>query len=41
MDGIETFSMDRVLNKEHFYETKHAENVHQKASRRCLFNFGK
>ena len=27
---IETLSIDRVLNKEHFYGKKHAEKVHQK-----------
>ena len=27
---IETLSIDRVLNKEHFYGKNHAENVHQK-----------
>ena len=25
---IETLSIDRVLNKEHLHEKKHAENVH-------------
>ena len=27
---IETLSIDRVLNKEHFLGKNHAENVHQK-----------
>ena len=27
---IETLSIDRELNKEHFYKKNHAENVHQK-----------
>ena len=30
MHGIETLSIDRVLNKEHFYGKIHAENLHQK-----------
>ena len=28
--GIENLSIDRVLNKEHFYGKNDAENVHQK-----------
>ena len=28
MHGIETLSIDRVLNKEHFYGKIHAENLH-------------
>ena len=28
--GIENWSIDEVLNKEHFYEKNHAENKHQK-----------
>ena len=27
---IETLSIDREFNKEHFYEKNHAKNVHQK-----------
>ena len=30
MHGFETLSIDRVLNKEHFYGKIHAENLHQK-----------
>ena len=30
MHDIETWPIDRVLNKEHFYEKNHAENVQQK-----------
>ena len=30
MYGIETLSIDRVLNKEHFLWENHEENVHQK-----------
>ena len=29
MHGFETLSIDRVLNKEHFYGKIHAENLHQ------------
>ena len=36
----ETMSIDRVLNKEHFYEKNHAENVHQKLVL-APFYFGK
>ena len=28
--GIENWSIDEVLNKEHFYGKSHAENKHQK-----------
>ena len=34
--GIEALSVDRVLNKEHFYR-----KIRPKASPRSLFNFGK
>ena len=36
--NIATLSIDRYLNKEHFYEKNHTENVHQ--SLRPVFNFG-